>query len=105
MVDSGYTRHYKRNRGQWSGLSTPTVAELAGISVKQMNRLLQSLSVKLDRELTLNDIGQVIAECRPPDPKAVDIAEYFSVIRGVPYVPNPGEVCQAKRPNLGRGKA
>lgn len=58
------TRTKRLYKGQWSGLSATTIAELAGCSPSHAKRLLADRQSALKRDLTLADVGQLIYEFR-----------------------------------------
>lgn len=57
-----YKRVHTYNRGIWNGLSTPTIAALAGVSKSKTYRHLKSLAKS--GQVTMSDIGEFIKDCR-----------------------------------------
>lgn len=56
----------KRRRGTWGGLTSTVIGELLGCSHTHAIVLLRKKRLELNRELTLNDIGNLIFEFRNP---------------------------------------
>lgn len=75
-----YKRVHTYNRGIWAGLSTPTVAALAGVSKSKAYRYLKSISSTKD--VTLEDIGIFITECREDKPEK-DISSFMSTMEEI----------------------
>lgn len=75
-----YKRVHTYNRGIWAGLSTPTVAALAGVSKSKAYRHLKSISSS--KNVTLEDIGNFVSECRK-DKTEKGISDFMSAMEEI----------------------
>lgn len=71
----------KRNYGIYAGLSAPSVAELAGLPVYVTRNLLKQRLIELNRDLTLDDIGQLVYQVRSK--VKTDLKDYLEVMKGL----------------------
>ncbi len=51
-------------RGRWAGLTTTSVAHLMNLNRNKTGRLLHQLQRAIGRELTLEDIGELVLNVR-----------------------------------------
>lgn len=74
------SRKFQFNRGEYGGMSGPQVARMLGKSHRQTHRILKQLKVELNREISPEDIGDLILEYRK---KSLNINYYLDNINWV----------------------